>query len=223
MGKMSIDKEIMEALNIGQNNAEDYRVRVSEAYREKKNKILMKAVNKASNQYPQMGSEISSIITAVFANRNITDYYAGLIEQNNNNNNLDGILIDHIAKNGKKYRLEPKDAVKDDSVMIQSILSSYGSLDSYKERLLEEIKTWNGVFSKVEKLGSMSLFGLGAQIIQAVGYHDKGHAKIYSSLTKAINDAGMTLGDMGDFGKSFLTEYAKINGRDIKRYEKLDK
>ena len=217
---MGMDKEIMEALGIEQNKAGDYRTRVSEAYKEKKNNTLMKAVKKASKQYPKMDREISSVITAVFANRNIADYYSGLIGQDNN---LDDLLIDQIAKYGKQSRLEPKDAVKDDTVMINSILASYGSLDSYKERLLEEIKTWNDVFSKVEKAGSLSLFGLGAQIIQAVGYHDKGHAKIYSSLTKAVNDAGMTLGDMGDFGKSLVMEYAKINGRDIKRYEKLNK
>jgi len=218
---MGFDQEIKEALGIKDSKAGDYRIRVSEEYKEKKNNTLMQAIKKASNQYPQMGKEISSVITAIFANRNIADYYGGLIGQKDNN--LDEILIDQIAKYGTKSKLEPKDAVKDDTVMINSILGSYGSLDNYKERLLNEIKTWNDIFSKVEKAGSLSIFGFGVQIIQAAKNYDKNHAKVYSSLTKLVQDGGMTLGEMGDFGKSLVTEYAKINGRDIKRYEKLKK
>ncbi|MCK5025364.1 MAG: hypothetical protein KAS15_02150, partial [Nanoarchaeota archaeon] len=131
---MGFDQEIKEALGIKGSKEGDYRIRVSEAYKEKKNNTLMQAIKKAYNQYPQMGKEISSVITAVFANRNIADYYGGLIGQKDNN--LDEILIDQIAKYGKKSKLEPKDAVKDDTVMINSILGSYGSLDNYKERLL---------------------------------------------------------------------------------------
>lgn len=218
---MGIDQEIMEALGIKEGKAGDYRLGVSEAYKEKKNNTLMKAIKKASKQYPQMDNEISSVITAVFANRNIADYCGGLIGQNDNN--LDEVLIDQIAKYGRKSKLDPEDAVKDDTVMINSILGSYGSLDNYKEGLLKEIKTWNDIFSKVEKVGSLSIFGFGVQIIQAASNYDKNHAKVYSSLTKLVQDGGMTLGEMGDFGKSLVTEYAKINGRDIKRYEKLNK
>ncbi len=218
---MGIDKELKEALGIEQHKPDDYRQKVSEAYKTKRNANFMKAAHKVNKKYPEIGAGLASIITAVFANRNLEDNLAKL--SRNRTMQLNEYLINNIATYGKKRKMDAAQAVNDDSVMLQSIIAAYGSMDTYKQEFLEEVKVWNDRFTMLEKAASNPLFSAGMNLISKVTYKHK-HQEImdiYKQVNSFVKSANLTLEDAGSFGQNLVKEYAMINAREIKKYEKL--
>ena len=216
---MGIDKELKEILGIDQENPDDYKQKVSTAYKEKGKTQFMKAAQKANKTYIGVEQGLASVITAVFANRDIGDYCSRL--RGESNTDKTPVLIDNIAKYGKKMKLKPEQAVNDDKVMVHSILAAYGSLDAYKAEFLEEVKTWNSRFNMLDEAASNPAYIIGAEIARKIVSKHLGTKVLYQIGSEFMKQTSLTAGDAGVFGKALVKEYAMINARDIKRYERL--
>jgi hypothetical protein len=181
---------------------------------------------------------VSELISEKTNGGDLMDYFASLGSKNESLNELETStqelrdstktiqrsndyvkeIADHCQKTGKS----PDEVLRSKEDMVGIVRTVYGSVSEYEKIQVKSIQELSKLVNKFDELQKMP-FGL---IIPALitskmdGINDLSEIGVNPSEIGNIVHSYMS--DVGKFGKTLLTEYAKVTTKEIQAYKALD-
>lgn len=135
-------------------------------------------------------------------------------------------IVDALAKYGKENDKIPSEVVNSPESRLNAIDAVYGSLESYKQDLVESVINWNGKFNALREFENSPAYNIMSGLIGVIDANvpkDSTSRPTIESAKIATNVMAARAKEVGNFGNVFLDAYAKIKTKEIRAYEKLSR